>query len=158
VMSRQYEKLPEEVETSILLSILAPVQSPATFRLRLERQPELYGTPNSSRRKAVTNRKYRLQKLRKEDPTAFLQVCRKFNLLREASVAIIDEEEDTKEEVLVAEQPKFRETADNMSNHQLALRSPPANRSSAPPRNGTPASASRSASRGDEDIEGLEGK
>lgn len=141
-MSKQIDILPFEVEVSILQSILDPLESSTTFKLLLERQPTLYGTVNSTRRRAVTNRKYQWKKLKQDKPAQFLQICREHNLIREATAVLKDERkvnpvrkeevEETQEEEYQGNKYQEEENLDSMNTpNSLSFRSPTARSSPA---------------------------
>ena len=94
------KKLPPELETSIIRSILSPLQSPSDFGRLCNSFPDLYGTPGSQRRKSVTNRKSNLTKKRRENPNDFNSICQKLGIVTDEvqQEGAEDEQDDEQEE------------------------------------------------------------
>ena len=95
-----------ELDSSLIRSIISPIQSPTQFGNLCNRLPALYGSPNSSRRKAVTNRKFRLAKKKESDPEGFRRHCISLgiDLDRENK----QEDEEIKEDYPVSMTKNFR--------------------------------------------------
>jgi hypothetical protein len=71
---KNIESCDSELDRAVLYSILS-AQGDVDFKHTCSTCPILFGQPNSTRRKNACNRRYRLLKLRKENPKQFMRRC-----------------------------------------------------------------------------------